>query len=101
MKGDVVAKMVSMLRSREREKLREAYGVAVQALAEYGRRLAEGEVPEATVQLAAEAATVALEYFIAAAVEGGREAVAEALARLDERLLVALAVRIVARGGPQ
>ena len=98
MKRDVVARMVSMLlQARDREKLWSASANASAALVEYGKLLA-GEVPEEAVRFAADAALAVFEYLIAAAAEEGkREAIAEVLARLDERLLIVLAARLAVR----
>jgi len=84
----------------EREKLWRAYEAAARALVEYGKVLTKGTkggIDEETVRLAADAAVAAFEYNLLAALEGGREAVADALAKLDERLLVVLAARLAVR----
>jgi len=81
----------------EREKLWRTYEAAASALVEYGKLLTKGEVPEETVRLAADAAVAVFEYNLLAAIESGREAVADALAKLDERLLVVLVARLAAR----
>jgi len=84
----------------EREKLWRAYEAAARALVRYGKVLTKGTkggIDEETVRLAADAAVAAFEYHLLAALESGREAVAEVLARIDERLLVVLATRMAVR----
>jgi len=94
-----IERLLALIREgeEEREKLWRAYEAAASALVEYAKALARGEVQEAAAQLAADAALTAFEYLLAAAVESGLGAVAEVLARMDERLLVAFAVRLAAR----
>jgi len=95
----VLMRAASNASREEREELWRAYVRATRALAEYARLLTRGEVPQPVALLAADAAAAAYEYFIALALKGKaegkseREAIAEALTKLNEQLLLALAVR--------
>jgi len=93
---------------QEREELWRAYVGATEALVKYGELLyrlgTRHQVPAPTAyQLAADAAAAVYEYLLGAAqraVTEGRseeEAIADVLARLDERLLVVLAARVAIR----
>jgi len=87
----------------EREELQRAYGAALEALTKYGEVLCRiGRVRPPSAEHAASAAASAVtvfEYLLLAAED--RETIAEIVSRVDDILLLPLAVRLRAIEGEQ